>query len=195
MILAVKRMESIGWIALVFLVAILLYPLSLRVASVRNDLVRVERQIVAVKKNLRYLETEFSARASLRQLETWNALEYGYVSPTSDQYIDGERALANLGKKNLRSPVRVAVTTLPDGVAPAGIIGTPFGDWKPVADKIAQDGSGLVSKEQPQAQPQKIAVASSKEQQIAQLDSRLLSDKLLKTINLTAAIEAAGEGE
>ena len=107
--LAAKRLEGIGWLALVFVVAILLYPLSLSVATLRSDLARTDAKIVSVKKEIRYLETEFSARANLRQLEHWNKLEYGYVSPKAAQYLDGERALANLGGKNLRKPVKVAV--------------------------------------------------------------------------------------
>src|SRR5690554_5275085 len=124
--LAVKRLEGIGWLALVFLVAIMLYPLSLSVATLRSDLARTNSKIVAIKKDIRYLETEFSARANLRQLEYWNKLEYGYVAPSAGQYLDGERSLANLGGADLRKPVKVAVISTMDHVKPAGIIGSVF---------------------------------------------------------------------
>lgn len=128
MILAVKRLRTIGWIALIFVVAIGLYPLSLSVAALRSDLNRVERDIVATKSQIRYLETEFATRASLQQLETWNDLEYGYVAPSASQYLDGERDLADLGgRRTPGEPVRVAAMTLDGQVTePAGSIGPAF---------------------------------------------------------------------
>jgi len=141
--LAVKRLEGIGWLALIFLVAILLYPLSLSVATLRSDLARTDQKIVETKKEIRYLETEFSARANLRQLEDWNKLEFGYASPQAAQYLDGERALANLGGKDLRKPVQVAVISSMDGIKPAGIIGSVFGTAR--AQDRNSDGSAIGS--------------------------------------------------
>ena len=141
--LAIKRLEGMGWLALVFLVAILLYPLSLSVATLRSDLARTDHKIVEIKKDIRYLETEFSARANLRQLEDWNKLEFGYASPQASQYLDGERALANLGGKDLRKPVQVAVISSMEGIRPAGIIGSVFGTAK-AQDRNA-DGSAIGS--------------------------------------------------
>lgn len=114
MILAVKRLKTIGWIALIFIVAIALYPLSLSVATLRSDLGRVDRDILRTRSEIRYLETEFATRASLTQLAMWNDLEYGYEAPSAAQYLDGERELANLGDatRQLDKPVRVAAMTI-----------------------------------------------------------------------------------
>ncbi|MEM1131890.1 MAG: colicin transporter [Pseudomonadota bacterium] len=125
--LAANRLKNLGWLALVLIVAISLYPLSLSVASVRSDLSRTEAKIVAAKARLRYLETEFATRASMRQLELWNAVDYGYAAPEAAQYISGERELANLskGRDHMHDIVEVAMVSVDDA---AGSIGSPFGD-------------------------------------------------------------------
>ncbi|MEO1044345.1 MAG: hypothetical protein AAFX04_02775 [Pseudomonadota bacterium] len=125
--LAIRRLKNLGWLALVLVVAISLYPLSLSVATLRSDLARTESDIVAAKARLRYLETEFATRASMRQLELWNALDYGYQAPEAEQYISGERALANIGKgrEHMRDIVEVAMVSVDNA---AGSIGSPFGD-------------------------------------------------------------------
>ncbi len=152
MILAFKRLKNLGWVALVFVVLISLYPLSLSVGALRSNLESTEREIVEVKEELRYLETEFATRASLQQLEQWNQLEYGYEAPTAGQFLDGERALANLGQGRdaIKKPVRVAALTI-DGVDPAGIIGSPFGDGVDIdASGMRDDGdsSGKADKDE-----------------------------------------------
>lgn len=130
--LAMRKLKNLGWLALVLIVAICLYPLSLSVASVHSDLVRTEAKIVNTKQRLRYMETEFATRASMRQLELWNALDYGYEAPEAAQYITGERALANLGKgrKHMRDIVEVAIVNVDNA---AGTIGSPFGDGIAIA--------------------------------------------------------------
>ena len=146
MILAFKRLKNLGWVALVFIVIISLYPLSLSVGALRSNLERTETDIVKVKKELRYLETEFATRASMQQLEQWNHLEYGYTSPTADQFLEGERALANVGNghEGIKKPVRVAALTI-DGMDPAGIIGSPYGDGVDIDASSA--GSATKNKE------------------------------------------------
>lgn len=117
MMLALKQLRNLGWAALVFLVAILLYPLSLGVAALRSDLKRTEAEIVSVKRQLRYLETEFAARSSMQQLELWNDLEYGYVAPDARQFLAGEKTLAHLGDRGEPSQTALAAA---DVRAPGG---------------------------------------------------------------------------
>ena len=50
MTLAMKRIQNLGWLALVFAVAILLYPLSLNVAALHSDLVRMDQKIMETKR-------------------------------------------------------------------------------------------------------------------------------------------------
>lgn len=192
--LAAKRLEGIGWLALVFLVAILLYPLSLSVATLRSDLARTDRQIVSVKKEIRYLETEFSARANLRQLEHWNKMEYGYVAPKASQYLEGERALANLGGKNLRKPVKVAVISTMDKVRPAGIIGSVFA--KAELKNSNPDGSASTSADKATSaqseegrEPTNAELSESRTTRVASLEQKLLDDGLIKDLNRRAEKE------
>ena len=191
--LAVKRLEGIGWLALVFLVAILLYPLSLSVATLRSDLARTDSKIVAVKKEIRYLETEFSARANLRQLEDWNKLEFGYASPQASQYLDGERALANLGGKDLRKPVQVAVISSMEGIKPAGIIGSVFGTAK-AQDRNA-DGSAIGSKgtytrsETETDSGRQSGGAQARTSRVAHIEDKLLDDGLVRDLGRKAIAE------
>src|SRR3546814_8291222 len=80
--IAVKRLQSIFWVLLVTLGAIAVYLVSLRVATVRTELARVDAQILSAKREIRYLETEFSARASMRQLERWNNENFRFSTHT-----------------------------------------------------------------------------------------------------------------
>ena len=94
--IAVKRLQSLIWVILVALGALGAYMVSLKVATERNELMRVRAQIARTQGDIRYLETEFSARASMRQLESWNQHDFMYGTPTAGQYLAGERALAQL---------------------------------------------------------------------------------------------------
>ena len=113
--IAVKRLQSLFWVLLVALGALSAYLVSLRVATERNAVNRERTQIAQARADIRYLETEFSARANMRQLERWNEDDYRYSTPTADRYLEGERALAHLdgihpnGPDYVAPPVMVAM--------------------------------------------------------------------------------------
>jgi hypothetical protein len=117
--IAVKRLQSLFWVLLVTLGALGAYLVSLRAATERNELMHVRSQIAAARGDIRYLETEFGARASLRQLERWNAEDLRYATPAAAQYLNGERALASLdgvepnGPTFVAPPVMVAMVETP----------------------------------------------------------------------------------
>src|SRR3546814_11828116 len=69
----------------------MLYPGSLKGAATRSELTRIERDIVQARDNIRYLESELAVRASMRQLEQWNADTFGYSAPDAAQYLENER--------------------------------------------------------------------------------------------------------
>lgn len=106
--IAVKRLQSLFWVLLVALGALGAYLVSLRVATERNELMHVRSQIVSARADIRYLETEFAARSSIRQLEKWNADDFRYSARVADQYLDGERALAHLDGVEPNGPAYVA---------------------------------------------------------------------------------------
>ena len=127
MLMAARKLQGIGLVLLVLILAMTLYPVSLRVASKRSELARVERDIRYTRDNIRYLETELGARASLRQLERWNSENFAYSAPTAGQYLDGERQLANLGSFDAEqqrlavvAPVQAATAMIADAAEPVG---------------------------------------------------------------------------
>ncbi len=139
MLMAARKLQGIGLVLLVLILAMTLYPVSLRVASKRSELARVERDIRNTRDNIRYLETELGARASLRQLERWNAENFAYSAPTAEQYLDGERQLANLGSFD-GARERLAVVA-PVQVASAMVVETGSAD----ATAVAASGAAQIA--------------------------------------------------
>lgn len=91
------RIRRIGWIAILAVCAGLYLGLHLKVHSVKSELVRAEREIVALEEQNLLLETEFLTRSSQLQLAQWNRVDFGYRPPEAGQFIAGERQLAMLG--------------------------------------------------------------------------------------------------
>lgn len=185
-----KRLKNLGWLALVFLVAILLYPLSLNVAALHSDLVRVDRNILQTKREISFLQAELRTRANMQQLSEWNDVLYGYQSPTAEQFADGEAALAGFGGDAPSiKPVMVAVSS--DGTVPTGIIGAPRNDVdpkaqssakaieKPLATLAQNDTAKLTEKDR-----------SAQKQRVADMGKKLLSDDLLKEVAVRAEKES-----
>ena len=185
MSLAMKRLQNIGWFALVFFVAILLYPLSMNVASVHSDLVNVDNKIRNAKREIDFLQAELRTRASLAQLQEWNDVLYGYAPPTAQQFLDGESALASLdGGMLAGKPVMVSVSS-PDGAQPAGVIGSPFA--KIASTIVPQSSPDLAMNISPPptertAVKEERAVITTRTEKLASMDEKLLSDNLLKDI-------------
>ena len=180
MSLAMKRLKNLGWLALVFLVAILLYPLSLNVAALHSDLVRVDRSILETKREISFLQAELRTRASMQQLEEWNNLLYGYAPPTAQQFVNGEAALAGLSdEESTIKPVMVAASEN-DGVAPAGLVGVGRNGESiksARADEPESVRATMVRNEDPPA------VEQTRTERLARMDQKLLSDDLMRDIS------------
>src|SRR3569623_3530227 len=69
---------------------------SLRVATERADLAKVEPQIVEAKRDIRTLQTELGTRGRLTQREDWNANVLALAAPTTNQFVKDGFALAQL---------------------------------------------------------------------------------------------------
>ena len=106
----------------VFLAA---YPIHLSVSATRGELRAVEHQIAEARARNRMIEGDIAVLANVRQLDRWNADYFGYVAPTAEQYLPGERALANLDRLRapddmpVRAPVLAAMTGPDRGSAAA----------------------------------------------------------------------------
>ncbi|MEA1617486.1 hypothetical protein SOQ14_00980 [Erythrobacter sp. T5W1-R] len=92
------QMHSLGWAAVLAMCLGVFAVLSVRVHAVKSEVLLAERKIIALKRESMLLETEFETRASQRQLVEWNAVEFGFVAPRADQFLEGERQLASLGQ-------------------------------------------------------------------------------------------------
>lgn len=213
--IAVKRLQSLIWVILVALGALGAYMVSLKVATERNDLMKVRAQIARAKADIRYLETEFSARASMRQLESWNQHDFLYAAPTAQQYLGGEQALAHLdgvqpnGPDYVAPPVMVAmVQATPEAVAAA-----PKAPESPAATQIRSDiavireahAADNVDTLPKAARPTPIQRAkidadvskpnpiARKAERMAMLDAKLLDDSTLGDLTAKAAREKRKE--
>ena len=106
-----SRIRRIGWFAALAICAMLYLTLHLRVHAVSSEVIRAERQIVALEQQKILLETEFQTRSNQLQLEEWNRVDFGYVAPTAEQFLENERQLASFGSPRAAGapePIRVA---------------------------------------------------------------------------------------
>jgi hypothetical protein len=196
MTLAMKKLKNFGWVALLSFVAVLLYPLSLNVGALRSELIGTDQKILDTKREISFLQAELRTRANMQQLAEWNDVLYGYAPPTAEQYLAGERALANLeGIGPDVKPVMVAVSAS-DGVNPAGEIGKAGAAASALdADKQKSNALVKIAAALPvtaSAKPkEKVAIGHSpgRTERLSKMDDQLLSDSLLKEIEKKAAQE------
>jgi hypothetical protein len=91
-----RGFKSVLWVGAVGGAALGCYMVSLRVATERADLAKVDRQIVEAKRDIRSLKTELGTRGRLAQLEDWNANVLALSAPSSGQFVKDGYALARL---------------------------------------------------------------------------------------------------
>ncbi len=88
--------KSLGWFLASVAVALGFLLVPLQVAAERKKLDRTVVEIARAEREIRALETEFDTRASLAQLDKWNAEKLGLVAPSAGQFVADEAALAAL---------------------------------------------------------------------------------------------------
>lgn len=109
-----RSFKSVIWVATVGGAALACYMVSLRVATERADLVKVEHQILAAKREIRMLQTELGTRGRMSQLEDWNANVLALSAPTAAQFVHDDVTLARLERRDATvadrsaAPVRMA---------------------------------------------------------------------------------------
>lgn len=135
MMVSANRFRSIGWIALLLVCAALVMVLAFRVNALRSQVHRTELQIVALRKEKLYLETEVETRANQQQLKLWNDVEFGYVAPTAGQYLANERQLAAFAKPDgPDTPAPIRVASADDAVAAEAAFPSVISDLASAAD-------------------------------------------------------------
>ncbi|HEY0313351.1 MAG TPA: hypothetical protein VGC56_12750 [Allosphingosinicella sp.] len=91
-----RSFKSVIWVATVGGAALSCYMVSLRVATERADLAKVEHQILVAKRDIRMLQTELGTRGRMSQLEDWNSNVLALAAPTSAQFVHDDMTLARL---------------------------------------------------------------------------------------------------
>ncbi len=147
-----RGFKSVIWVATVGGAALSCYMVSLRVATERNELAKVERQIIAAKRDIRSLQTELGTRGRMTQLEQWNAEVLALSAPSSAQFLKDEFTLARLYRNDPTVADRSAELRLASAeTAPA----RPAEAAKPARPPVVQAVA-----EPPAAQPPMIHRAS-----------------------------------
>lgn len=191
MLMAARKLQGIGLVLLVLVFAMMLYPVSLKVAATRSELAQINQQINRTRDNIRYLESELAVRASMRQLEQWNAETFGYSAPSASQYLANERQLASVGRlprargANDVAPVLMAMVSpvaLPEKAKPAAATApdAPAAAVKPAAIKLAAVQSDT---------PPRMAPTRRREQ-LKMIEDQLLAESTLADLKRAAAAEA-----
>lgn len=130
-----NRIQSIGWAFVLTVCVALTVALTLRVNAVKGQVRQTESRIVALQREIRFLEVEYQTRGNQQQLAALNSVEFGYVAPGADQYIEAERQLASLGvprSPDAPKPIRMAhAVTQTESLAFSQIVSPVTG--KPVA--------------------------------------------------------------
>ncbi len=106
-----RPLRHISWFFALGVCIFLYGMLHIKVTAVHSDVVRAERQIVFLEDEKLLLETEFLTRSNQVQLAAWNRVDFGFQSPTADQFIDSHRQLAQFGvprAADAPAPIRLA---------------------------------------------------------------------------------------
>ena len=102
------------------------YGVSHTVASEHQALMRTQGELRSTQGDIRRLKTELGTRASLRQLERWNAEVLGLTVPTASQFVTDAGALASLDRAGVKPglsggpPILVEAMRRPERLADAG---------------------------------------------------------------------------
>jgi len=91
---AAYRLRGIGWFISSVVVVLGCYLVSLQVAAERKRVDDINRAIIQAKRDIRALDTEFSTRANMAQLERWNGEVLALAAPTANQFVTDDAALA-----------------------------------------------------------------------------------------------------
>lgn len=209
--IAIKRLASIMWILVVAAASLAAYLISLNVANEQKAVNDLQREIYQTRASIRYLEAEFGSRASLGQLERWNADNLKLAVTPREHFLADEKELANLdgikpnGEAYVAPPVMTAMVSTPADTPAAtakrtespsagqvrddfSLIRSAMANDRvpaPVARKPADAEKVLLSASAPEAR-RTPSPAARQAARMALLDEKLLDDSALRRL---------GEGE
>lgn len=120
------QMQSLGVLLVATVAAAGFYGVSHTVAKERQALEATRAEVHATRASIRQLKTELGTRASLRQLERWNAEVLGLDVPGPGQFVTDARALATLDRNGVAAgrsagpPIMVEAARATEQLADAG---------------------------------------------------------------------------
>jgi len=190
---ATYRLKGMGWFLVVVVGALGCYLISLQVATERKKLEDINRDIAQAQRDIRALQTEFSTRANLAQLERWNGEVLALTAPLPAQFISSEAELASLDFNGAAGPdVQTAALVIPaapplDGRAPEPVDQTPAVVMMAAAAPVpvapvsqrTQNANEPIRVAAADPAPAPRAKAPRKAEAMAMLDRTLLSDATL----------------
>lgn len=179
--------KSLVWFLAGVAVALGFLLVPLQVAAERKKLDRTAAEIVRAQRDIRALETEFETRASLAQLDRYNADSLRLVAPSADQFVSDEQALAAIDVRRAPGDGAVQIASfVPAGpVAPAVAGQPPATTSAPVAVPAEALGPEPVVRT-----PARTAQASvSRRHDVALLDRALLDDSMIGDLRSSASAE------
>lgn len=138
------HVRSIGWAFVLTVCFAVTMALTVRVNALKSEVRLAERQLVALKREKVFLETEIETRGNQQQLRALNDLEFGFQAPSAGQYLAGERQLAALGKPaaaDAPAPVRVAAAVTDAEQLPFAAMVSPL-TGKAMADEAKPGDAG-----------------------------------------------------
>ncbi|NML05559.1 hypothetical protein [Sphingomonas sp. G-3-2-10] len=158
-------------------------------AAERARLHAVEGDIINAKKDIRGLETEFSARANLAQLQQWNGDVVAYAAPAAEQFLPDAHALASLDAEQVaEAKPQVAALVVPAGTpklqaAPAVVAAVAKVDAakaskSPGAVAVASKGDGVTRVASNDRRPANTRVAMLSSSTMNDLDRGAASEKM-----------------
>lgn len=88
--------KGLGWFVCGVVIAPACYMVTSQGAAERARLATLENSIVAAKKEIRALETEYNTRANMTQLQQWNGETLQLAAPNPQQFLDSDTQLASI---------------------------------------------------------------------------------------------------
>ncbi|BCA57291.1 hypothetical protein [Sphingomonas sp. HMP6] len=183
--------KSLGWFLAGVAVALGFLLVPLQVAAERKKLDRTASEILRAKRDIRALETEFDTRASLAQLDKWNAESLGMVAPAADQFVADEAALASIEPTAAGSGPQMA-SFVPAAPVYAGTSQAPVAEpAAPAArDTAPAPRAAMAAVSEPQTQPAaRPRVEARPRAAVALLDRALLDDSVIGDLRSSARAE------
>ncbi|MBR0551124.1 hypothetical protein [Stakelama marina] len=196
--------KGMGWLLSFMVVAPSCYLVTSQVAAERARVQSVKRAIADAKNDIRNLNIEFKTRSNMAQLERWNTDLLALQAPTAGQYLDaGAVGVAQLDSGNRGQVMQYAsydFADAPHASTAAGEGQAQQSDAPTVSRAVetrtaSADDNGSAVMQTASVQHDKHPAADRtqpiKEQKVAMLDEKLLSDSTLGDLARRARIESA----